>query len=107
MPNLIRVCQVGDIPDGSAAVVAVNGKEIAVFNDGGTHFAIDDMCPHAGASLSGGNVEGGCVTCPWHGWRFRLSDGAWADSPKVKSTTYPVHIVGDTVHVEVPDAAKP
>ena len=45
-------------------------------------FAIDDVCPHMGASLGGGYVEGGIVTCPWHAWRFRLTDGAWADNPR-------------------------
>jgi nitrite reductase (NADH) small subunit len=55
--------------------------------------------------LSGGFVEDGCVTCPWHYWRFRLADGAWADNPKVRLGWYPVHVVGDDVQLELPDAA--
>jgi nitrite reductase/ring-hydroxylating ferredoxin subunit len=43
------------------------------------------------------------VTCPLHHWRFRLTDGAWADNPRLKTACYPVHVVGDLIQVEVPD----
>jgi len=100
----VKVCGVGELAEGSALVVGVGRKEIAVFRDGGNYFAIDDCCPHAGASLAGGHVENGTVTCPWHAWRFRLSDGAWADNPKVKTGCYAVSIADGSVYVEVPDS---
>ncbi|MBA4066331.1 MAG: nitrite reductase [Isosphaera sp.] len=102
MAQRVVVGKVGDIPDGGSRVVTVGKKDVAVFRTGGAFHAIDDLCPHMGASLSGGHVEDGCVTCPWHYWRFRLSDGAWADSPRVKTGWYPVHVVGDEVQVELP-----
>lgn len=102
MGRRIVVGKAADVPQGGVIVVAVNNKDVAVFNVGGEFFAIDDLCPHMGASLSGGHVEDGCVTCPWHYWRFRLSDGAWADSPRVKTGSYPVHVVGDELQLEVP-----
>ncbi len=101
MGQLIAVGRTSEIPDGEAKVVTVNKKDVAVFNDGGAFFAIDDCCPHAGASLAGGFVEDGTVTCPWHAWRFRLADGAWADNPKVKTGCYKVQVIGDEVFVEV------
>lgn len=103
MPQRVTVAKVADVPDGAAIVVNVRQKDVAVFNVGGQLQAIDDMCPHMGASLSGGYVEDGCVTCPWHYWRFRLTDGAWADNPKVKLDAYPVHVVGDEIQLEFPD----
>ena len=56
-----------------------------------------------GASLSGGYVENGIVTCPWHAWRFRLADGAWADNPRIKIGCYPVRVEGGMVQVQTPD----
>lgn len=106
MPQRVTVAKVTDIPDGGTVVVNIRQKDVAIFNIGGTLQAIDDMCPHMGASLSGGFVEDGCVTCPWHYWRFRLADGAWADNPKVKLGAYPVHVVGDEVQLELPDPPK-
>lgn len=102
MGQRIVIGSVADFPEGESSVVTINQKDIAIFNANGKLFAIDDICPHMGASLSGGFVEDGCVTCPWHYWRFRLEDGAWADNPKVKTGSYPVHIVGDQVELEVP-----
>ncbi|MCZ2344319.1 MAG: Rieske 2Fe-2S domain-containing protein [Bacteroidales bacterium] len=103
MSQRIPVGLIDDIPDGSNTFVEVNGKDVAVFRVGDQFYAIDDMCPHAGASLSGGHLEDGVVTCPWHYWRFRLTDGAWADNPRVKIGCYPVHVVGDKIELEVPD----
>ncbi len=104
MGQRIAVGKAADIPVGGNIVVTVGKKDIAIFNNNGELFAIDDLCPHMGASLSGGHVEEGCVTCPWHYWRFRLSDGAWADSPRVKTGWYPVHMVGDMIELEFPDS---
>ena len=105
MGTFHRVCKVGELPDGEGKTVVVGKKLIAVFRNGDQYQAIDDTCPHMGASLSGGYVENGIVTCPWHAWRFRLADGAWADNPRLKIGCYPVHIVGDEVQVEVDENA--
>jgi nitrite reductase (NADH) small subunit/3-phenylpropionate/trans-cinnamate dioxygenase ferredoxin subunit len=95
------VCRVGELPEGQAKTVEVGGKLIAVFRHQGQYYALNDVCPHMGASLGEGSVENGIVTCPWHGWRFRLADGAWADSPRVKTDWYPVRVLGEEVQVEV------
>lgn len=107
MGQRIALGTVEDIPEGGSVVVTVNNKDVAVFRSNGQFFALDDLCPHMGASLSGGFVEDGIVTCPWHYWRFRLCDGAWADSPKIKTGCYPVHVVENRVELEVPEASRP
>jgi len=93
------VCQVGELAEGEGKTVIVAGKLLAVFCTQGHYYAIDDTCPHMGASLSGGYVEDGVVTCPWHAWRFRLCDGAWADNPRIKIGSYAVRIEGESVQV--------
>ena len=101
MPEFHSVCRVGDVAEGAGKTVAVGDKLIALFCVGGAYHAIDDVCPHMGASLSDGYVENGIVTCPWHAWRFRLSDGVWADNPRIKIGCYPVKVDGDEVQVQV------
>lgn len=105
MGQRIPIGTINDIPEGGSTVVTVNQKDVAVFRSGGQFFAIDDLCPHMGASLSGGYVEDGVVTCPWHYWRFRLTDGAWADSPKIKLGCYAVHLDGERLELELPERA--
>ena len=55
-------------------------------------------------SLSGGYVEGTCVTCPWHAWRFSVKDGTWLDNPrsKIANTCYPLRVVGEEIQVRMP-----
>jgi nitrite reductase (NADH) small subunit/3-phenylpropionate/trans-cinnamate dioxygenase ferredoxin subunit len=102
MSEFHTVCRADDLRDGEGKTVQVGNKLVAVFRDGGAYFAIDDTCPHMGASLSGGYVENGTVTCPWHAWRFRLRDGAWADAPRIKIGCYEVRVTGEELQVRVP-----
>src|SRR5579884_846368 len=103
MAEYKTVCKVEELPEGEGRTVQVGNKLVAVFHDRGSYFAIDDTCPHMGASLAGGFVAQGIVTCPWHAWRFRLNDGAWADNPRIKIGCYPVRVEGDYVQVQVED----
>jgi nitrite reductase (NADH) small subunit/3-phenylpropionate/trans-cinnamate dioxygenase ferredoxin subunit len=104
MAEFRTVCRVEDLAEGEGKTVSVGNRLIAIFSAGGQYLAIDDVCPHMGASLSGGYVEDGIVTCPWHAWRFRLADGAWADNPRIKIGCYPVRVENGAVQVQVADA---
>lgn len=99
MSEFISVAKVGDIPDQEGRAFKVNDVTVAVFNDGGTYRAIDDMCPHAGASLASGFFENDIVTCPWHAWQFKVSDGSFCGHPRLKSDVYEVRVVGDEIQV--------
>jgi nitrite reductase (NADH) small subunit/3-phenylpropionate/trans-cinnamate dioxygenase ferredoxin subunit len=103
MAEFHTVCKVEDLCEGEGRTVQAAGRLIALFCVAGQYHAIDDVCPHMGASLSEGCVENGVVTCPWHAWRFRLADGAWADNPRLKIGSYPVRVEGGVVQVQVDD----
>jgi nitrite reductase (NADH) small subunit len=100
MAEFYTVCRTDELIPREGKLVEVAGKLIALFYYGGEYYAIDDVCPHMGGSLSEGAVENGIVICPWHGWRFRLADGAWADSPRLKIGCYPVRIVDGEVQIQ-------
>ncbi len=103
MSDFTTVAKVGSIAPGGGEAFAVNGRMVAVFNIDGQYRAMDDTCPHMGASLSGGDLANGIVTCPWHGWRFRVCDGAWNDNPKgIVLDTFEVRVVADEIQVRVP-----
>ncbi|MGH8992125.1 MAG: Rieske (2Fe-2S) protein [Acidimicrobiia bacterium] len=54
---------------------------LAVYHLRGRLHAVEDRCPHAGATLSEGEVEGCVVTCPRHGSQFDVSDGERVRGP--------------------------
>ena len=107
MSEFRTVCKVGDVAEGEGRAFEIDNKLIAVFLDQGRLYAVDDLCPHMGASLAGGYVEQGVVTCPWHAWRFRLVDGAWVDYSKIKIGCYPVRVLDGNIQVQVPAPGTP
>lgn len=105
MAEFVSVARVGEIPEGEARSVPVNGRMVAIFHSGGEYYAIDDTCPHMGASLATGYVEDDAVTCPWHAWRFSIKDGTWLDNPKpdLATESFEIRVEGDDIQVRVPD----
>jgi len=79
-----------DVPEGKAALVKHQRTEILIFHTGGGWTAYDNTCPHAGAPIYPEHFDGECVTCVYHGLRFRASDGACPDCPGWELEAYPV-----------------
>ncbi len=108
MPEFSTVAKVGSIPVGEGRTFTCGDRLVAVFNRGGEYFAIDDLCPHMGASLGAGQLdEEGKVTCPWHAWRFDVCDGTWCDNPRLKIDAFEVRVVGDEIQVAVSEERLP
>jgi nitrite reductase (NADH) small subunit/3-phenylpropionate/trans-cinnamate dioxygenase ferredoxin subunit len=101
MPEFQTVCRIGDLAEGVGRTFFVDDQPIAVFLIAGTVFAIDDTCPHMGASLGSGFIDGETVVCPWHFWRFRLTDGRWADNPKLGIGCYSVRVIDGNVQIQM------
>ena len=109
MADYVAVAKVGDIPEGEGRCYPVNGTNVAIFfTSEGEYQAINDSCPHAGASLAPGHLEGDTVHCPWHAWQFCTKTGNWLDNPsgKIKVDSYPVRVVGDDIEVLVDHSDK-
>ncbi|WP_454867918.1 Rieske (2Fe-2S) protein [Pseudomonas farris] len=99
----------GKLPQaGGRALFEFDGKSLALFNIEGDLFAIDDSCPHQGASLCGGRLEGRVIQCCAHGLRFDLRSGYLLNSTQLKVANYPVEIIdGQAFIVIVPEESVP
>lgn len=78
---------------GQRALFEVGDYSLVLFNVDGQLYAIDDSCPHQGASLCGGRLEGRVIQCAAHGLRFNLATGYLLNSTALKIATYPVEVV--------------
>lgn len=97
------VTKAADIAPGQGGSFEVSGRLIALFNKDGQFYAIDDRCPHQGASLGAGCLdEEGAVSCPWHAWRFSVVDGMWCDNRRLGVDTFEVRVEDGEVQVDVP-----
>lgn len=93
----IIVGDVDDIPEGCSKVVRAGAREIAVFNKDGEFFAMDNVCPHRGAPLNDGRLNGKTISCPLHDWEFDITTGESSISPSIKLNTYGVEVRGNEV----------
>lgn len=77
------VAESRDLKTGDVRPLTVLGQNLVLFRgEDGTSHILDAYCPHLGAHLgAGGKVIGGCIECPFHGWRFRGSDGRCTGIP--------------------------
>jgi nitrite reductase (NADH) small subunit len=105
--DFVIVAKVGAIPEGEGRSFQVGDRLVAVFLHQGRYLAIDDLCPHMGASLGAGYLDDeGVVTCPWHAWRFCVRDGKWADNPRLAVDTFEVRVAGDEIQVRAQATAR-
>jgi len=106
MSDFVTIARVGDLPEGRGRTFCVGECHIALFLLGGKYYALDDFCPHAGASLGEGDVRGDTVVCRRHLWAFRLADGVSPDAPTLRATNFDVRVVGDEIQVRLPRGAE-
>jgi 3-phenylpropionate/trans-cinnamate dioxygenase ferredoxin component len=104
---LVEVGKTSEVPEGEARRFVVDRIEVAVANVGdGEFFAVDDVCSHAEASLSEGevDVDDETIECPRHGSVFDLRTGKPRSLPATLPVlTFPVKVEGDAIMIELED----
>ena len=83
--NWIDAGAVGELAEGQSISVAVGRRQVAVARCEGAFFAIEDVCTHDDAELTGGAIEGCEIICPRHGARFCLRTGRALTPPAYDS----------------------
>jgi 3-phenylpropionate/trans-cinnamate dioxygenase ferredoxin subunit len=90
------------IAPGTMTRVTVDGVGVLLCNVDGELYAVEDVCTHDGGALDAGELEGCRVMCPRHGALFDVTTGKALTLPAVTPLpTYPVHVDGDDVSVDV------
>ena len=102
MAEFELVGELKDFPEGRGKVVKYLGKEVAIFNVGGRLHAIQDTCPHQGASLGDSHVRQGHVICHRHAWAFNLETGREAERTRCFAKIYEVKLTGEQVYLGLP-----
>jgi 3-phenylpropionate/trans-cinnamate dioxygenase ferredoxin subunit len=83
MTRTIPIAHARDVAPGSRKLAFVDGRSVVLFNIEGVIHAIDNACPHNGASLANGRLDGRILQCPAHGLRFDLVSGCMVGAPDV------------------------
>jgi nitrite reductase/ring-hydroxylating ferredoxin subunit len=79
------LCPLSELPDGELARRQLGYLSLLTLRSGDAVYVLSDHCAHLGGPLHQGRVvtvrDATCVTCPWHGSTFRVSDGAVMHGP--------------------------
>ncbi|MEC7240438.1 MAG: Rieske 2Fe-2S domain-containing protein [Myxococcota bacterium] len=78
------------VTEGRPSTFRVAGRNIAVYRDEGTLYAIDSACTHEDGPLGESDVVDGVITCPYHDWRFELKTGHCLSEPSRPVTTHQI-----------------
>lgn len=96
----VPVSAPADIPDQRARIIRLpGGDRAAVFRDGTKVSAISNACAHQGGPLGEGRIVYGCVTCPWHGFQYRMSDGCSPEPFTEKVPTYNLRLTDGMIEI--------
>src|SRR5260370_42398702 len=97
MAHFVKVGSRAELEDlEGGKLVEADGQRIAVFNIGGSYYAIESTCPHRGGPLAEGMVMSADGSCPWHRSLFNMRTGpAVAPPTRVDTHTFPVGRSGD------------
>lgn len=103
METYETICSLDELTDGEGRTFVLQGRPVGIFRIGQRVHALEDRCPHAGASLARGCIEGDVVRCRIHHWGFRLSDGVYVDEdkPACNARAIPTRVVNGWVQVSV------
>jgi nitrite reductase/ring-hydroxylating ferredoxin subunit/uncharacterized membrane protein len=72
-----------EIPENTPIKAKLGINNLVLVRQGDAIHALHEQCAHAGGPLSEGTLVDGCIQCPWHGSRFRLTDGKAVRAPTV------------------------
>ncbi|OLE66261.1 MAG: non-heme iron oxygenase ferredoxin subunit [Acidobacteria bacterium] len=101
MAEFVKVATLRELPPGSAKAVEIGGKAVALYNVDGTVFATANTCAHRGGPLGEGELEGGVITCPWHGFQYEVKGGRCTTNTALSVPCHAVRLEGDSILVEV------
>lgn len=99
MPRYIRVADSSEISPGGAIACVVEGRPVGLFNVEGTFYALENVCPHQGAPLTDGYLEGPLLTCSWHAWCFDVRTGKMSLADISVIPTFEVRVNGTDISV--------
>jgi nitrite reductase/ring-hydroxylating ferredoxin subunit len=100
-PPWVVAGPVAALADGAGMVIHLPDAEaVAIFRHDGRLSAVSNLCAHQNGPLGEGRVVDGCITCPWHGFQYRLADGCAPAPFTEKLATYQVRVRAGMIELD-------
>jgi nitrite reductase/ring-hydroxylating ferredoxin subunit len=96
------MCNTSDIsPKKPFIFNLTENEQLVVFQLEQKYYALENRCPHAGARLHEGTIEGKVLTCIWHGWRFDLESGQSLNEYWARLKTYTLRVRKNKIYLRL------
>ena len=80
--TFIRVAQLSELKGDGPFALSANEADIVLVKSRGNWRAFEGRCPHQGALLGEGELDGGALVCRNHRWRFSVGSGQREGGPE-------------------------
>ncbi|CAN7638319.1 Rieske (2Fe-2S) protein [Mesorhizobium sp. LjNodule214] len=110
-------CKVAEVAIGQPRIVTLGRMSVGIFQLDDGYAALLNICPHRAGQLCEGPIcgttrqtdraefiyerAGELIRCAWHGWEFEIRSGKCLIDDKLKARTFPVHVDGEDIYVEL------
>jgi nitrite reductase/ring-hydroxylating ferredoxin subunit/Fe-S cluster biogenesis protein NfuA len=98
--GFVDVCAADDLPLGLPVAREIGGESLLLLRDEMQVSCVTNACAHLGMPLDDGAVEDGVLTCPHHGFRYRIDTGECLDVPEVQLVVHAVRVRDGRVAVK-------
>jgi len=99
--SAVEICGADQLWDGEMECFRAGDTTILLLKVNGQYHAYQGHCPHQGAALAEGELDGGVLTCTAHRWQFNATNGLGVNPRSARLKCFPVHVVDRRVLIEV------
>tara|TARA_B100000029_G_scaffold198492_1_gene196609 strand:- start:44034 stop:44339 length:306 start_codon:yes stop_codon:yes gene_type:complete len=98
----IKAADLDELQPGQTKLVSNEGTEVVLCNVDGQYYAVDNFCPHMGAPLCEGELDGSDLWCPFHGASFDVKTGDVLTPPAYENLKcFPVRLTDEGIEIEI------
>ena len=102
-----KVCSTRDIPQGEGRNFRINDTQVVIFHTDRGYFCRSGLCKHNNVKLELGRIQGDVVTCPFHGWQYRISSGKGVSPDWTQLDCFPLEVRDGEIWIELAQPPEP
>jgi methylamine---glutamate N-methyltransferase subunit C len=102
----LPIARLDELAEDAPAHASADGIDLVLVRRGAQVHVFEGRCPHRGALLADGRVEGANLICGVHGWDYRLDTGVSAYNPAERIYKFNGHVRDGEVLVDKADLVE-
>lgn len=102
MAKWVKLCTATEAPRSEeVGEFTSEGVDVCLAHHDDQFFALGNWCPHKGAPLGQGWIEGDTVVCPKHAWAFDCHTGIVEPPERGRVPVYPTRVVNGDIYIQI------